>query len=114
MILDTNIIIDALQEGGSVRGGISIISLLEIIRGIPSEKRATTKALLEQSHLVFQIENDVILKYAEIYNKLKDSGTLIPDADLIIGATAIVKNLVLNSSDKHFKRLEPFGLNLYQ
>ncbi len=112
MILDTNIIIDALQEGGSIGGGISIISLLEIIRGIPSEKRAATKALLEQSHLVFQIENDVVLKYAEIYNQLKKSGTMIPDADLIIGATAIVKALALNSRDKHFKRLEPLGLKI--
>ncbi len=114
MILDTNTIIDAMEEGDIPRGSISVISLLEVLRGVPSEKRAEIKALLEESHRVHQIDNDVILKYAEIYNQLKSSGTLIPDADLIIGMTAIVKDLALNSNDKHFKRLESFGLTLHQ
>jgi predicted nucleic acid-binding protein len=37
---------------------------------------------------------------------------LLPDADLLIAATAIANDLVLETNDSHFSRLKPFGLKL--
>ena len=111
-MFDTSTIIDAMEEGVSPRGSISVICLLEVLRGISSEKRAVIKELLEESHVVYQIENEIVLKYCEVYNDLKQTGMLIPDSDLIIGCTAIVKNRILKTKDQHFRRLVQFGLLL--
>ncbi len=68
------------------------------------------KELLEVSFDVLGIGNKVILKYCELYTSLRRRGLLIPDADLLIAATAIANNLTLVSKDKDFERLEELGL----
>jgi len=45
-----------------------------------------------------------------LYNELKKDGTLIPEADLLIGAKAIARDLPLMTKDAHFSRLEKYGL----
>ena len=112
MILDTSAILDGVVEEEGKRGGVSVITLLEVVRGVRKDQRERTKRLLEESHPVYHIDNDVILTYSEIYNELKKTGTIIPDADIIIAATAISKKQILKTKDKHFTRLERFGLRL--
>ncbi len=112
MIIDTNDLIDSTENGKILDGGISIISLIEMIRGIESKERKQVKYFLESSYKVYPLENDVILTYAELYNDLKKDGNLIPEADLLIGATAIARDLPLMTKDAHFSRLEKYGLTI--
>lgn len=37
---------------------------------------------------------------------------MLPDADLLIAATAIAHDLILETKDAHFLRLKSFGLRL--
>jgi tRNA(fMet)-specific endonuclease VapC len=37
---------------------------------------------------------------------------LLPDADLLVAATGIAHDLVLETKDAHFLRLKPLGLKL--
>ncbi len=111
-LLDTSVLIDDLRKGSFEEGIISIITLIEVVRGISSRKRKKVKQLLEKSYEVLGINNDVIMKYCELYEKLKRKGKLLPDADLLIAATAMVNNLILVTKDKDFERLKENGLQL--
>jgi predicted nucleic acid-binding protein len=95
-------------------GAISTITLIEILRGIDADKRPKAKTLLEETFNHLAIDNKVILNYCDLYDKLKKQGTLVPDADLLIAATATTHNVQLKTKDEHFKRLEKLGLKLAQ
>ncbi len=61
------------------------------------------------------MDNDIIIKYVEIYQKLKRKGDILSDSDLLIASTSIAKNLpLLTKNVKHFKRLIKFGLKLFK
>ncbi len=111
-LIDTSVLIDNLRRGVFEEGSISIITLIEVLRGVPQEKRNKVKQLLERSFDILGIDNKVILKYCDLYTSLKQRGQLISDADLLIVATAIASNLVLVTKDKDFERLRKLGLNL--
>lgn len=54
---------------------------------------------------------DVILKAADIYASLKEQGTLISDADILVAAIAITNNVVLiTNNTAHFSKIK--GLQL--
>jgi len=91
---------------------ISSITLLEVLRGIDDKKRLQVRQLLEESYSVMNLDDSIIEAYCMVYRKLKDDGSLLPDADLIIAATAIAHNLVLETKDTHFLRLKAMGLKL--
>lgn len=113
-LLDTDIILELLHEKRHEIGAISIITLIEILRGIEDKKRIKVKDLLEESFSVQRLDNETIITYCSLYRKLKKGGVLIPDADLLIAATAITKNMTLKTHDEHFRRLAKFGLKLEQ
>lgn len=113
ILFDTDILIDMIKEGRYEAGAIPIITLIEFLRGISKpEKRAKSKELLEQSFTILNLDNEVIRTYCNLYQKLRDEGKLIPDADLLIAATAISHNMTLKTRDKHFKELKGIGLKL--
>jgi len=112
VLFDTSIIIDMIRSGEYRYGSISIISLIEILRGIGGGKRSRVKALFEEVFNIYTIDNKVVEAYCQLYDKLKGTGRLIPDADLIIVATAIAYNEKLESHDEHFIRLEGLGLKI--
>lgn len=111
-LLDTDKIIELLSSKRYEEGAISTITLIEVLRGINENKTGEVKKLLEQSFHYICLDNRVILTYCSLYNKLKDEGKLIPDADLLIAATAIANGLSLKTGDKHLNRLEELGLSL--
>ncbi|ADI31713.1 type II toxin-antitoxin system VapC family toxin [Staphylothermus hellenicus] len=111
-IYDTSVLIDYLRRGELVEGAISVITLIEVLRGVPQHKRKRVKELLERIYEVIGIDNDVIMKYCELYTSLKHMGQLIPDADLLIASTSISRNYVLVTKDKDFERLRSLGLKL--
>jgi tRNA(fMet)-specific endonuclease VapC len=111
-LLDTGIIIVMLKEKKHRPGFISPITLIEILRGIEAKKRTKVKELLEQSFSLINIDNKTIETYCELYRKLRREGTALPDADLLIAATAIANDLPLETNDDHFQRLKAVGLKL--
>lgn len=74
-------------------------------------------AVLKRLEKLFKVEpldNVTILMASKIYRVLKKRGQRIGDADLLIGATAITKGyLVWTNNKRHFKRMEEFGLKLF-
>jgi predicted nucleic acid-binding protein len=111
-LFDTDIIIEMLQKRRHEIGAISIITLIEVLRGVEDRKRTKVKDLLEESFNVQSLDNEIIEKYCNLYHKVKDEGISIPDADLLIAATAISRNMRLRTRDEHFKRLRELGLKL--
>ena len=111
-LLDTDIIIEMLRERKHEVGAISIITLTEVLRGLEARKRAKVKELLEESFNLLNLDNEVIETYCNLYHKLKEEGIPIPDADLLIAATAMSHHIELKTKDEHFERLKTLGLKL--
>jgi len=113
ILIDTDVLINSFRRGERVGDAISVITLLEFIRGIPSEKREEVKGLLEETYEVIWLDNSILLEYSRLYEALKEEGSLIGDADLLIAATAISKGMkLLTGNLKHFARLRRYGLHL--
>jgi len=113
-LLDTDIIVELLRKRKYETGAVSTITLIEVLRGLKPEKSAKVKELIEESFNILTIDNKVIKTYCNLYQNLKNKGVLIPDADLLIAATAISHNIPLKTKDKHFKRLKKLALKLVQ
>ena len=113
-LLDTLIIIELIRQKRYEVGAISVITLIEVLRGIGARKRYEVKGLLEESFEVLNLDNKTIEIYCNLYQKLKSEGKSIPDADLLIAATAIACNMTLKTRDEHFERLKKLGLKLTQ
>jgi tRNA(fMet)-specific endonuclease VapC len=55
---------------------------------------------------VLPLDDEIVEQAAEIYANLYQGGELIPDADLLIGATALVHRLVIiTNNERHFSRI---------
>jgi tRNA(fMet)-specific endonuclease VapC len=111
-LLDTGIVIDNIAKDNYNPAIISSITLMEVLRGFDDKKRLAMGELLMESFSILNIGNSVIEAYCKIYRRLKQEGNLLPDADLIIAATAIAHNLTLETNDAHFQRLKALGLRL--
>ena len=111
-ILDTGVIVELLRERRHEVGAISIITLIEVLRGIEAGKRAKAKELLEESFATVPLDNRVIETYCSLYQKLREEGVAVPDADMLIAATAMSRNMNLKTKDRHFERLKNIGLKL--
>lgn len=113
-LLDTGIIIELLRDRRHEAGAISTITLIEVLRGIEAKKRSRVKELLEESFNLLDLNNKVIETYCNLYQELREEGKSIPDADLLIAATAISHDIALKTKDEHFERLGKLGLKLTQ
>ena len=116
ILIDTDILIEYFKKREIeklVGNSISIITLIEFLRGAKNPK--AVKEILEEIFYVINLDNDIIIKYVEIYQELKRRGDILPDSDLLIASTSIAKNLpLLTKNVKHFERLIKFGLKLYK
>ncbi|WP_413173394.1 type II toxin-antitoxin system VapC family toxin [Anabaena azotica] len=125
-LLDSNIVSYILKKNATVnnklrqinsQGGkifISCITYYEVKRGLLSINAVKQ---LGEFHIFFQkyqtlfLEDlEIIEKSCEIHAKLKNKGTPIQDADVLIAATAIILDLILVSNDSDLSRVE--GLKL--
>ncbi len=112
-LFDTDVLIEMLEERGHEAGTITIITLIEFLRGIAEpEKRAKVKELLERSFTILNLDNEVVKTYCSLYRKLREEGIPIPDADILIAATAISHNMTLKTKDEHFEKLKQMGLKV--
>jgi hypothetical protein len=112
-LLDTSVLVELLRRKKYEFASISVITLIEILRGVKAEKRERVKDLIERSFDVIGLDNRVVETYCDLYDRLRERGEMISDADLLIAATAISRGLTLRTSDKkHFERLKKYGLKL--
>ena len=111
-LLDTDAIIDQLRRKEHRPGAISVITLIEVLRGTDREKRTTVKELLEESYPTLNLDNPSILTYCDLHARLKEEGQTLPDADLLIASAAISRGIPLETRDAHFQRLTAHGLEL--
>ena len=116
MIVDTSALIELFnrKELDRIVGEkLPLFVLIEFLRGFDADKAEEIKNILEKLFTIVPVDNKVILKYIEIYRKLKNKGRMIGDVDLLIASMAITHDEPLFTRDiKHFLRLKCFGLKL--
>jgi len=124
ILLDTDICVELLRGNEKIitkykatnfNLGISIITVSELFYG--AEKSALTKknySLIEEFLLtvkIIDLDFAILKKFAQLKNKLREEGDLLPDADIFITATALEKcEKLITGNTKHFIRFR--GLNI--
>ena len=90
---------------------ISIITVLEFVRGAKTQREAVQfLKLLQNLYNIEPIDDHITLVYWEAFRQVRKS---IEDNDLLIGATALAKNYTLwTANEKHFKPLKKLGLKI--
>ena len=88
---------------------ISIITRYEVLRGL-SAKNATSQIAafhaMCQSMEVFPLSDEVIVRAADIYGELHQTGQLIGDADILIAATCLENGCeMVTNNTSHFSRI---------
>jgi len=119
-LLDTNIciyflkgrykLVEKIDRVGFENLFISEITIAELKYGVekstnPDKNRPVINELIDRfKHLPIYGALDV---YAKEKARLKKTGNIVDDLDLLIGATAIENNMVLvTNNEKHFVRLQ--------
>jgi tRNA(fMet)-specific endonuclease VapC len=93
---------------------ISAITKYEILKGLKAKKAARQISAFQtfcSLNDVLPITDAAIEKASDIYAALKEKGSLISDADILVAAISMVNDYVLISNNTdHFSRIE--GLRL--
>lgn len=88
----------------------SIITRYEILRGLRAKGAYIQEAKFDtlcSSSKLYGINDLVVKEAAGIYADLRNQGTVIGDADILIAATARVNGLRLSTNNqKHFGRIK--------
>lgn len=95
--------------------GLSIVSMAELYQGVfystdPIGNERALRDFLSNIEII-HLDDDICRIFATERGRLRASGTIIGDFDILIGATAIRHNLTLLTNNlRHFERLR--GLNI--
>lgn len=108
-MLDTTELILAIRgKSGFEEGSISIVTLVEVLRGIEDEdKREKTMDLLQDAFQIFDVNQEVVKGYLKLHFEMRRKGDSSSDADHLIAATALSKGEMLLTSDKGFLKFSP-------
>ncbi|MGI9065821.1 MAG: type II toxin-antitoxin system VapC family toxin [Pyrinomonadaceae bacterium] len=91
------------------RFSISVITRYEILRGLKVKGASKQATVFEDFCVrteVVPISDDVVLRAADIYADLYKRGELIGDADILIAASAMVRECGLATNNEgHFRRI---------
>jgi len=89
---------------------LSIISYYEILRGLKylgNKRRITDFEELMNKSEIITLNRAIMVKASEIYSTLKRRGELIGDADILIAASCLVRNMTLiTNNENHFRRID--------
>ena len=125
LVLDTNVLIRFLERGGDYAETFSRFDRLLIPAAVDGEYRAgidastgselrrqkAFDALLGSSAVEYvPADCEVSSKYAKVFRQLQERGTPIPQNDVWIAATALVRHAPLCTLDDHFKNVESLEL----
>lgn len=93
---------------------VSSVSYFEVLRGVEIAHATAQRRrlrLLESQLRVLPVDQAVAERAARLYVNLRAQGLLLPDADLLIAATALVHQLSLaTSNQRHFSRIPSLTL----
>ena len=120
ILLDTDICIELLRGNTEViekrRGydekvAVSFMSVAELYYGAEkSDHVSENNSLIEEFLLTVDIihsDLEILKKFGIIKAILAKSGEILPDADIFIAATALVKcTLLITGNVNHFKRID--------
>jgi predicted nucleic acid-binding protein len=123
VVVDTSVLVDALEEGDEellaalVEREVLVpyVALYEYLYGYlylgrDAEKE---KRVLEKLFTIVYPDQQVLMKALEIDVALAKEGLRVPQADIIIAATAIAAGAPLLTRDlRHYPRLKRFGLEV--
>ena len=117
-LLDTNVVIALFANETATKNRLKeveevfvpCITLGELYYGAHKSKRRTNnirqiKEFASQS-IVLNCDTDTAQRYGEIKNELRQKGRPIPENDIWIAAIAQQNNLILVTSDDHFREVE--------
>jgi tRNA(fMet)-specific endonuclease VapC len=96
--------------------GVSVVSYGELFEGAlgaadPQEKLAHYRAFLDRFTMV-PLSDPIMERFARTRKRLRDTGLLIPDLDLLIGATAAHLGLTLLTRNlRHFERIPDLSIH---
>jgi tRNA(fMet)-specific endonuclease VapC len=95
---------------------LSIISLAELYEGVyyasaPVASETALQRFLDPELSILNIDEETCKIFGKERGRLRAAGLMIGDCDLLIGATALRRNLtLLTNNRRHFERIE--GLRL--
>lgn len=120
-LLDTDILSELLKQHPQVvhrarlylaehkRLAFSIITRYEILRGLKAKQAQAQEIAFEalcQTCLILPLTDRIIERAATLYAELYRRGALLPDADLLIAATALdAQRTVVTNNLAHFQRI---------
>jgi predicted nucleic acid-binding protein len=109
LIFDTTALVHAIRRKTPFEeGSISVITLIEVLRGIEDEeKRKKMTSLIQDAFDFLDVNKEVAQSYVDIYFELRKKGEVFSDADGLIAATAHSRQETLLTSDKGFLRFRP-------
>lgn len=84
------------------RFSLSLVTRFEILRGLKAKQASRQLVAFESfcaSCEVLPLNDAVIVRAANLYGELYQSGKLLPDADLLIAATALEHDLALATNN---------------
>ena len=125
LVLDTNVLIRFLERGGDYAETFSKFDRLLIPAAVDGEycagvdaatrpgqrRQRAFDALLESSAVEYvPAGREVSSEYAKVFRHLQERGTPIPQNDIWIAATALVRHAPLCTLDDHFKNVETLEL----
>ena len=123
IVVDTNILIDVFERGNERL----LLKLLEFDVFVPSvalyeylwgylyigRDHLREKELIEKIFTVVYPDQRITLKAMELDVQLRKQGFSIPQADVLIAATALALDALLLSKDLgHYEKLRSFGLKI--
>ena len=122
ILLDTDIVLDyllgvesATQTEGLLTDGntaLSAVTVFELFAGVQSPRHIRQRGELLELCEVLPVTKAVARSAAQMYTDLKAAGSLIPNEDLLIAATALETPCpLLTRNRSHFDRIP--GLLLY-
>ena len=100
------------------RLAFSIITRYELLRGLKAKQARAQEAafdLLCQASLILPRTDQVVDRAATLYGDLHRQGALLPDADLLIAATALdAQRTLVTNSLAHFQRVPNLGIETWK
>jgi tRNA(fMet)-specific endonuclease VapC len=121
VVLDTDILSALMRQNHKVvaqaslylkkhgRLTFSIITRYEILRGLKARRATRQLANFERLCSISRflaLTDDMIVQAADTYADLYKRGELIPDADILIAASALTNGLgLVTNNKKHFRRI---------
>ena len=110
-------LVTRVQAIGDASIGVATINAAEVLYGAYNSANSAqslriTRALLARFQSI-PLDNGIADKYGEIRADLRRNGTLIPEFDILVGASAIVSGRTLVTNNiQHLARLSTYGMTL--